>query len=168
MPTSETSRLLLRPPVASDLDVFVTIHEDPEVMRYMTVTGHVTGRAAGWRTLALLIGHWHLRGYGQWAVVEKATGDVIGRAGLWFPEGNPGLEVGWVIRQSHWGRGYATEAAQASVRYGFDVVGAKHLISIIHPDNGRSIRVAEKTGLTFERSATVDGVNVLIYGIDRP
>ena len=168
MPTNETPRLLLRPPLASDLDAFVAIHEDPHVMRFMTVTGNMSGRTAGWRTLALLIGHWHLRGYGQWTVVEKATGEVIGRAGLWYPEGNPGLEVGWVIRHSHWGRGYATEAAKASVRYGFEVVGADHLISIIHPDNGRSIRVAEKIGQTFERTTTVDGVNVLIYGINRP
>src|SRR5205823_14550586 len=107
------------------------------------------GRTAGWRTLALLIGHWHLLGYGQWAVVEKATGHVIGRAGLWNPEGGYGLEVGWVIRRSRWGQGFATEAARAAVQHGFETVGATHLISLIRPDNARSLRVAEKIGETF-------------------
>jgi RimJ/RimL family protein N-acetyltransferase len=168
MITRETPRLLLRPPIASDLDVFIQIHEDPDVMRYMNVTGTARSRTAGWRTLALIIGHWHLRGYGQWAVIEKSTGRLIGRAGLWNPEGGFGLEVGWVIAQASWGRGFATEAARASVQYGFDIVGADRLISLIHPDNTRSIRVAEKIGMTFEREDLQDGAPVLIYGIDKP
>ena len=80
--TRETPRLLLRPPHASDLDAFVEIHEDPEVMRYMTLVGPLSGRVAGWRMLAMLIGHWQLRGYGQWTVLEKAGRQVIGRVGL--------------------------------------------------------------------------------------
>ncbi len=168
MITRETPRLLLRPPIATDLDAFVQIHEDPRVMRYMNVTGQAGSRTAGWRTLALLIGHWHLRGYGQWAVVEKATERVIGRAGLWNPEGGLGLEVGWVIAHASWGRGFATEAARASVQYGFDIVGADQLISLIHPDNDRSIRVAEKVGMTFDREDLQDGTPVLVYAIDKP
>lgn len=165
MVTCETPRLVLRPPSAEDLDPFVEIHEDPEVMRFITVVGVPGGRTSAWRMLATLIGHWHLRGYGQWAVVEKATGDVIGRVGLWNPEGWPGLEVGWVIRRSRWGKGFATEAAREAVRYGFEVVGADHLISIIRPDNNRSIRVAEKIGEKYERPYLVDGVESHVYGI---
>ena len=89
MVTCETPRLVLRPPAAEDLDPFVEIHEDPEVMRFITVIGNSGGRSASWRMLATLIGHWHLRGYGQWAVVEKATLQVIGRVGLWNPDGWP-------------------------------------------------------------------------------
>lgn len=166
--TRETPRLLLRPPLPSDLDVFVEIHEDPEVMRHMVSTGQPGGRIAGWRTLALLIGHWHLLGYGQWAVVEKATNQVIGRAGLWNPEGGLGVELGWVIRRSRWGHGFATESARAAVRHGFETVGADHLISLIRPDNVRSIRVAEKIGQTFERMDAQDGIEVRVYGIHRP
>jgi len=167
MTTRETSRLLLRPPEGPDLDALREIHEDPEVMRHITVVGQPTGRPAAWRMLALLIGHWHLRGYGQWTVVEKSTGDIIGRVGLWSPEGWPGLEVGWVIRRSRWGHGFATEAASEAISYGFSHVGADHLISIIRPDNARSIRVAEKIGESLERTDTLDGHRVHIYGIKR-
>ncbi len=71
MNTVHTARLSLRPPQASDLEPVVEIHEDPEVMKYMKVVGTSTGRVASWRLLAMLIGHWQLRGYGQWTVVER-------------------------------------------------------------------------------------------------
>lgn len=164
----ETSRLLLRLPEAGDLEPFIEIHEDPDVKRHMVVIGQHDGRASGWRMLALMIGHWQIRRYGQWTVVEKTTGEVIGRAGLWYPEGWPGLEVGWVIRRSRWGHGFATEAARASLDFAFDTVGADHVISLITPDNARSIRVAEKIGETLEDTRTIGGALVHVYGMRRP
>jgi RimJ/RimL family protein N-acetyltransferase len=166
--TRETARLILRPPHASDLDAFVEIHEDPEVMRYMTVVGQSSGRVAGWRMLAMLIGHWQLRGYGQWTVLEKTTREVVGRVGLWSPEGWPGLEIGWVIRRVRWGHGFATEAALEAVKFAFEDVRAEHVISLIRPDNLRSIRVAEKIGEKFERTHIMDGTALHVYGMHRP
>lgn len=163
----ETPRLILRQPSADDLEPFVEIHEDPEVMRYMKVVGNSSGRVASWRLLALLIGHWQLRGYGQWTVVERTTGVVVGRVGLWNPEGWPGLEVGWVIRRSCWGQGFAPEAARAAMDFAFTTIGADELISIIRPDNLRSIRVAEKIGETLLRTQVIDGVENCVYGIRR-
>jgi RimJ/RimL family protein N-acetyltransferase len=167
MTMRETDRLLLRPPRADDLDPYIEIHEDPEVLRHLIVPKPSPGRAGAWRTLALLSGHWLLRGYGQWTVVEKATSEVIGRVGLWNPEGWPGMEVGWVIRRSRWGNGFATEAAQEAVRFAFTQVGADRLISMIPPDNARSIRVAKKIGETFEREDAVDGRAVHIYALPK-
>jgi len=164
----ETERLLLRPPRAADLDPYIEIHEDPEVRPHLMVLQPSVGRAAAWRTLALLAGHWHLRGYGQWTLVEKATGDVVGRVGLWNPEGGLGLEIGWVIRRSQWGRGLATEAAREAVAFAFDEVRADRLISVIPPDNVRSIRVACKIGETFDRAHVVDGRTVHVYALPRP
>lgn len=166
--TRETARLILRPPRASDLDAFVEIHEDPDVMRYMTVVGHSSGRVAGWRMLAMLIGHWQLRGYGQWTAIEKTTRQVVGRVGLWNPEGWPDLEVGWVIRRSRWGHGFATEAGSEALRFAFEDVRVDHVISLIRPDNARSIRVAEKIGESFERTHVLDGVTLNVYGLHRP
>jgi RimJ/RimL family protein N-acetyltransferase len=166
--TRETARLILRPPHASDIDAFVEIREDPHVMRYMTVVGQSSGRIAGWRVLAMLIGHWQLRGYGQWTVLEKTTREVIGRVGLWNPEGWPGLEVGWVIRRARWGHGFATEAGREAIRFAFDDIRADHVISLIRPDNLRSIRVAEKLGEAFERTHIMDGIALNVYGIQRP
>jgi RimJ/RimL family protein N-acetyltransferase len=164
----ETDRLLLRPPLGADLDPYIEIHEDPEVRQHLLIPATSAGRLGAWRTLALIAGHWHLRGYGQWTVIEKATHEVIGRVGLWNPEGWPGLEVGWVIRRSRWQHGFATEAAREAVRFAFDEVGADHLISMIGPDNPRSIRVAEKIGETFERTLTIEGRTVHVYGVQNP
>lgn len=167
MVTRETARLLLRPPIESDLDAYVEIHSDPEVRKHLTLIGGPPGRAAAWRTLAMIVGHWHLRGYGQWTVIEKSTGTIVGRAGLWNPEGWPGLEVGWVIGRRHWGNGFATEAARAAVDFAFDPVGAAHVISLIQPDNVRSIRVALKIGEIFEGTTALEGADMHVYGISR-
>jgi RimJ/RimL family protein N-acetyltransferase len=117
--------------------------------------------------MATFVGHWSLRGYGLWAVEERATGKFIGRIGLWNPEGWLGLEVGWLLDRAWWGRGLATEGARAALDYAFATLGADHVISVIHPENTRSIRVAEKIGERFEREHDFDGNPALIYGISR-
>ena len=132
---------------SQDLDAFVEIHEDPEVLRYLTTLGHASGRAAGWRVIAMLLGHWQLRGYGQWTVVEKATRQIIGRVGPWHPEGWPGIELGWIIRRSHWNLGFATEAAEGLLGWALDQPGVKRVAATIPPWNSQSIRVAEKIGM---------------------
>jgi RimJ/RimL family protein N-acetyltransferase len=167
MVTRETERLILRPPHVTDLDPFVEIHEDPEVVRYLSGIGQSTGRVASWRLLALLIGHWHLRGYGQWAIVEKSTGGLIGRVGLWHPEGWPGPELGWVIKRSRWDHGFATEAARAAANFAFDEVGVDRIISMIQPDNPRSIRVALKIGETFSEAQHFNGQDLHVYAMSR-
>src|SRR5262245_60510221 len=121
IPCLETERLLLRGCRESDFDAYAAIMADPEVMR--TLTGTPLPRWEAWRSFAAWAGHWALRGYGMWAVEEKASGQFIGRAGLQYPEGWPGREVGWTIARGHWGRGYATEAGRASVRHAFEVLG---------------------------------------------
>ncbi len=163
-----TPRLLLRPPSLGDLDPYVEIHEDPEVMPHLSRVGTAAGRAAGWRVVALLIGHWTLRGYGQWTVIERATGQVVGRVGLWHPEGWPGIEMSWVIRRRCWGRGFASEAAQAALAYGFAHVATDEFISLIRPDNDRSRRVAEKLGGRLKEVITHDEVTNEVYRYTRP
>src|SRR5207249_4364003 len=166
MVTIKTARLMLRPVRTDDLDALIAIHEDPEIARYISGNPHA-GRAGAWRMLAIVCGHWYLLGYGQWAVVEAATSEVIGRVGLGNPEGWPGIELQWIISRSRWGRGFATEAAQAALSWAWDHVETDHIISIIQPDNQRSIRVAEKIGERLEGTDTLDGVGVLVYGVHR-
>jgi RimJ/RimL family protein N-acetyltransferase len=115
--------------------------------------------------VAAALGHWVLRGYGMYAVEEKATGVFIGRIGLINPEGWPGLEAGWLLGRQHWGRGYATEGAKAVVRMAYESVGATHLISLIRPENLASIRVAEKLGAIRESTIEMGGpVHIFAYG----
>ena len=164
----ETPRLVLRLPEASDAQSFLDIHQDPEVLKYVTVTGTPGGITVAWRNVAMIVGHWHLRGYGQWAVVEKASGQVIGRVGLFNPEGWPGVELTWVIARSRWGCGFATESACAALQWAWGAVETDRIVSMIRPDNARSIRVAEKLGETFERTDEMNGEAIHVYAIHRP
>ena len=165
-PTLETERLWLRAFREEDLDAYAAICADPEVMRYLG-DGRVLSRADAWRQMALIIGHWTLRGYGLWAVEERATGDLIGRLGFFNPEGWPGFELGWMLRRASWGRGYATEGAGRALAHAFTEMGRDHLISLIRPDNRASIRVAERLGERLERRTDLFGQEALVYGIDR-
>ena len=163
MITLETERLVLRMWREDDFEQYARICADPEVMRYLG--GKPYSCLEAWRNMAYLIGHWQLRGYGHWAVEEKASGRLMGRMGFLNPEGWPGFEVGWTLGREHWGRGYASEGARRMLEYAFGEMGRDHVISLIHPENRASIKVAEKMGEKVEGQTEVLGVPVLIYGI---
>ena len=145
-PVVETERLLLRFYREGDFDALAGFMADPEAMRYLY--GAPQSRAEAWRAYATILGHWALRGYGFWAVERKSDGAFIGRIGLWQPEGWPGMEVGWTLGRPYWGRGYATEAARASLDYGFRHYPVPKLVSTIHPENRASQEVAKRLGET--------------------
>ncbi len=149
-----------------DFDEYATIFSNPEITRYLG-DGEPLSRVAAWRSLAVIVGHWQLRGYGMWAVEERQSGILIGRIGFWNPEGWPGFEIGWTLKPSYWGRGYATEGAKAVLNYGFSELGKEHIISLIHPENIRSMQVAKRLGEELEGKTTVFGKEALIYGISR-
>lgn len=134
-------------------------------MRFVGKPGTIT---VAWRNVAMMIGHWQMLGYGMWIVVNRETGEVIGRAGLWNEAGGPGLELGWLIRRTAWGRGFATEAARAALDWAWRHVDTPRVISVIHPENLPSIRIAEKLGQRFETRESGKDHDTLIYGIDRP
>ena len=162
----ETRRLILRPFRETDLDPYARICSDPEVMRYIG-PGSTLSREDAWRSMALILGHWQLRGYGMWAAEDKRTGAFVGRIGLYNPEGWPALEVGWLIERNRWGQGLATEGGAAAMQFAFERLNLPHLSSVIHPLNRASIRVAEKLGMMQERIAPLNGIDVMIYGRDR-
>lgn len=162
----ETERLTLRLFREADLDDYAEMCGDAEVMKYLGF-GPMS-RDEAWRNMAMVVGHWSLRGYGLWAVEEKETGELVGRVGCWRPEGWPGLEIGWTLRRAFWGRGYATEAAKASLAFAFNHLGQTRAISMIHGENAASIRVAGRVGMRLEGSANLMGHAVLVYGARRP
>lgn len=166
MVTLETERLVLRMwREDADFERYAEMCADAEVMRFLG--GKPFTRMEAWRHMALLVGHWHLRGYGHWAVEEKASGQFVGRVGFLNPVGWPGFEIGWSLRRDSWGKGYAIEAARRALRYAFTELDRAHVISLIHPDNAASIRVAERLGEKPEGRTELLGNEVLIYGIDR-
>jgi RimJ/RimL family protein N-acetyltransferase len=166
VPTLTTERLLLRPFSEDDVAPLHALMQDADVMRYVGDRRGPTLQET-WRAVAGWIGHWALRGYGLWAVVERDTGEVIGRAGLINPIDWPGPEVGYLLGKRWWGRGYATEAAAAAMAWGFTTIGFERLISLIDPANAPSIAVAERLGETLLGETGLLGNRVLIFGIDR-
>ena len=160
----ETERLVLRMFRESDTDAYAEMVADPEVMRFL---GKPMSRPEAWRNMAMVLGHWHLRGFGFWAVEEKESGELVGRVGCWQPEGWPGLEVGWALRRRFWGRGYATEAARASLEYAFTKLDQTRVISLIAPENVNSIRVAERLGEKPVGEWEVFGTKVIIHAVGR-
>jgi RimJ/RimL family protein N-acetyltransferase len=169
VPEVHTERLVLRGFREDDLDEWAAISADSEVTRWVGDPDGLS-REDAWRKMAYFVGHWALRGYGQWALVERDTGELVGRAGLLRPEAWPGLEVGWLVARTHWGRGFAPEAGRATLEWAREELGADHVVSLIEDDNDRSARVAEKLGMSVEgRTRIVNGMyEVRIFGIDLP
>ena len=139
------------------------MYADPEVARYIS-SGEPRDRVTAWRSLATMIGHWHLRGCGLWAVEDATSSKFIGRIGLIGPEGWPGLELGWALSRDVWGRGLATEGAQRAMQWAFNEFGVDQLISMVRPGNLASIRVAKKLGMVLQEEREMHGGPMLIFG----
>lgn len=166
MVTLESERMILRMLCASDFDVYAELSADPEVMRYLG-DGQPLDRPMAWRRLAMLVGHWSLRGYGMWAAEVRSTGSFAGYVGFWNPDGWPGLELGWTLHRSFWGQGYATEGAQVALEYAFTHLDQPHMISLIRPQNEASIRVAQRLGERLVETIDLMGKPALVYRITR-
>ena len=149
-PTIETERLILRSPRSEDLDAWIGFHADAEVMEHL---GGVQGPELTWRSICTMTGAWTIRGFSMFSVIEKATGNWVGRLGPWQPEGWPGTEVGWALARHAWGKGYASEGAVAAIDYAVDILGWDEVIHTIDPANTGSIRVAERLGSRVLRQA---------------
>jgi [ribosomal protein S5]-alanine N-acetyltransferase len=139
-----TDRLRLRQWRDRDLNAYARMVADPLYARFLT-DGALLDRSGAWRQMALVAGHWSLRGYGQWAVELVDTGEFVGRVGPWFPEGWPGVELGWGIEPQARGKGYATEAAREALRLTWSL-STDRVISIVHEENVASIAVTNKLG----------------------
>lgn len=141
----ETERLLLRSWQPADEAPFAALNADPQVTRFL---GGPMSRDQTDELLARIRSHWQQHGFGLYAVEVKDSGAFIGFIGLaipsFLPDVLPAVEVGWRLAREHWGKGYATEGARASVRFGFDELALRQIISIIDPGNTASIRVAER------------------------
>lgn len=165
----ETDRLILRPiDPERDFEGWARAMADERTVRYLG--SKPMNRAEAWRSMALAMGHWAIRGYGFFSLERKEDGAWVGRVGPWNPEGWPAPEVGWTLSPDHWGHGYATEAALASLAYARDVLGWRSVVHVIMDGNEASVAVAERIGSKLLRSQQgLPGVTeeqVHIYGQD--
>jgi RimJ/RimL family protein N-acetyltransferase len=151
----ETERLVLRRFTEADVDNLFDLDSDPEVMRFLT-GGKPTPREVIRNEPLPRILHYYERfaGFGFWAAIEKSTGEFLG----WFefrpPEGGgpDEVELGFRLRRSAWGKGYATEGSRALIRKGFTELGVRRVVAQTMAVNTASRRVMEKAGLTLVRT----------------
>jgi ribosomal-protein-alanine N-acetyltransferase len=146
----ETDRLLLRTLTLDDAEALLTVSGDPEVMRFLGGIPDQTIEDVHKRVQRTLA-HYERYGFGYWAVIDKATGRLLGVCGIKPLEDGPEIEVGYHFARAAWNQGYATEAARACLRYAFEHLKLERVLGVVHPDNHASQRVLEKCGLTYER-----------------
>jgi len=162
IPVIETERLRLTAFGERHFEAYASMLADPGSTRFVG-DGEPLDRMNAWRSMAMLLGHWQLRGYGMWAIELRDTGEFVGRVGLHRPEGWPDLELGWMLAANRRGHGYATEGARAALDFAFGEVGAPRLVSLIRIDNGAAERVARRLGA--RQATTIDflGGATLVY-----
>jgi RimJ/RimL family protein N-acetyltransferase len=154
-----TARLLLRPWRDADVAAFVELSADPAVMEFFWPN---PGTREAWVERVRL--HWEERGFGEWVVEIPGEAAFIGVIGLstvgYEAHFTPAVEVAWRLARAYWGRGYATEAAQAALDYGFDVLGLAEIVAVTVPANLRSRRVMERLGMSRTPEDDFDHPNI--------
>lgn len=160
-----TDRLILRPIAADDFEAHARIVGDAGVMHY--ILDEPMTRAQAWWNIARYVGHWQIRGYGMYVAIEKSSNEIIGHMGFLNPEGGRGFELGWILAQSAWGKGYASEGTRALVARAFGEMGQTRIVCVINADNTRSIAVAKRLGARLAEEATESGKKLHIYSIVR-
>lgn len=164
--TLETDRLTLRPLALRDLDQMATLLGDAEGLRFWGPPLDRAG-ATGW--IERNVARYERDGFGRCAIILRSTGELVGDCGLVRTEveGADEVELGWIVRRSHWGRGFATEAGRAWLEYGLSTLRLGRVVSMIVEPNIASRRVAEKLGMAVERTALWGGQPHLMYAISR-
>jgi ribosomal-protein-alanine N-acetyltransferase len=150
MPTLRTDRLILRPWRDEDLEPFAALNQDPAVMEFFP---SLLDRSESDAMAGRIRGHFEREGFGLWAVEVPGVAPFIGFTGVQRPTFMPGVEVGWRLAQPYWRAGYATEAARASIAWGFAQLELAEIIAMVVPDNVRSQRVMEKLGMRRDPGA---------------
>jgi RimJ/RimL family protein N-acetyltransferase len=142
-----TERLRLRRFTAEDVDNIYSMVSDPEVMRYYPGVRDYDG-ARKW--LDFTLAGYDLNGYSFFAVERNHDGAFVGQVGLlhWDDvDGRPDVEVAYMLKRAHWGHGYASEAARASISWAFENLESDRVVSFIDVQNAPSIAVAERNGM---------------------
>ena len=150
----ETDRLLLREYVEEDAEAFFNLNSDPEVLRFVPDKQLLNVEQARQILIDHPIADYRKHGFGRGACILKSTGEQIGFAGLKYLEDLGEVDVAYRLMPTHWGQGLATEAAVASVLFGFADLGLKQIIGLVMPENIASVRVLEKTGLRYIETVT--------------
>lgn len=146
----ETPRLALRSWTHADAEALFEICRDADVMRYIGTGLPFETLEETLRWLDKAVAYEAEHGFYRWAAIERASGEIVGSCGFAHLYGGPEIELGYLYARQHWGRGFATEAAAACLRYGFKEMGLKQIAAIADPQNLASRRVLEKIGFIYQ------------------
>jgi len=162
----KTARLTLRPLQPADAGVLERIYQSEGVLRYFPdsappplekIQGFIAAQQVNWEKY----------GYGNWGVLPEGEEEIIGWAGLQYLDELEETEVGFLLDRPFWGKGYATEAALASLRFGFEHSNLDHIIALVYPENLASRRVIDKCGMTYVETIFLWGIELRRNRIDR-
>jgi RimJ/RimL family protein N-acetyltransferase len=159
IPTLETERLILREWRDEDFEGYKAYRADPICSKFIGVFDE----RSAWREMTYMAGHWLMRGFGNWSVVEKSSGKACGHCGPYYPHGWPEPEIGWGLYPGYWGKGYATEAATAALTYAYTKMNWKTAISLIASENAPSIALATRLGAVAESTMVYRDTPCTIY-----
>lgn len=167
MPTIETERLRLRAFSLADADVYyAVILSDPDVMRYLPGGTPLPPD----RTVPILhriTAHWSEHAFGLWAVEHLQDGALIGHCGLQYIPDTPDVELAYALAKSYWGTGLASEAAHASLRYGFETMGLDRIVAVAVAENAASLRVMAKIGMIYQGIQRAYNTELLCHALTR-
>ena len=164
----ETNRLILRTWTLEDADAAFMLWGDPEVMRFVGSGRPHQNVDETRRWLERTIAYHEKHGFCRWAVVEKASGKLIGSCGFVYQEGDGEIDLGYYFARPFWGRGYATEVAEACLRYGFERLKMNEIVATVDIHHRASQRVLEKIGFIFKEMRRDGDLEDKVYLAVRP
>jgi len=164
VPVVTTERLVLRGFRAGDLPAHRAAVDDDEAVTWAHVRLPLADSLRRW---ADRLDDWARDGFGMWIAEVRESGAVIGHAGLQRLHGTDDVELGYYLGRAAWGQGYATEAGQACLAYGFETCGLRRIVAVVRPDNHASRHVLEKLGFRHERDGVFYDAEASLLAIDR-
>ena len=162
-----TERFELRLLVPEDAEPLQRLYGDPEAMRYVGAEGRARTPEQTAAGVGRLIGHQQQHGFSLWAVTERATGEVVGVAGLVLEDfEGPDVEVVYELQRDAWGRGIATEVARACLDVAFGQLELRRVVALAYPENAPSVRVMQKIGMAPDGEVEAYGRRMVRYRAD--
>ncbi|SRR5215204_2728174 len=161
----ETERLLLHKFSENDIDAVYRMRSDQDVMRFIREPQTDRAEAASW--VNLVSSRWEREKIGFCAVVEKSSGKFVGWCGLWRLKETDEMEIGYALTKDFRGKGYAVEASQAFLNYGFETLNLKEIVAVARPENSASRRVMERLGMTYDYTGKFYDRDLVHYSITR-
>lgn len=167
LPSIETDRLFLRVYAPDDLDARHAIRNDPDVYQYFPPYYSPPTKEKVVEGIASSIQRWQEDGLGEFAVIERASGELIGYCGLQPLDNTEEIEIYYGFPRKNWGKGYATEAAQAVLKFAFDEANLQRVVGVTNPKNIASQKVLQKIGLKYQGQITCYQMDCSYFRISR-